>query len=196
MQTEIEAKWLNIDPSEFRIRLKAAGADLVNPERQMTRATFDLPESERTSGRWARVRDEGDKTTMTYKQLTDRTVLGTKEINLTIDDFQKGCEFLRELGLEQKSYQETKRESWVLDGVEVEIDTWPWVPSFVELEAPTEDALHKAAEKLGLSMDQALHGSVEPVYQAVYDVTEDQVNRCPEIRFGAVPDWLEAARRA
>lgn len=195
MQPEIEAKWLNIDPTLFREQLRAAGAELVQPERQMTRATFDLPESSRMRGRWARVRDEGDKITMSYKQVDDRGVRGTKEINLVIDDFQKGCDFLVTLGLLQKSYQETKRESWLLDGAEVEVDTWPWVPTFVEVEAGSEDVLRAVAAKLDLDLARALHGSVEPVYQAVYDVTEDEVNAWPEIRFGTVPDWLERRRR-
>jgi len=32
------------------------------------------------------------------------------------------------------SYQETRREKWMLDDAEVTIDTWPWIPTFIEIE--------------------------------------------------------------
>lgn len=41
MQTEIEAKWLNVDFEKMRQRLKEIGAELIYPERQMTRKTYD-----------------------------------------------------------------------------------------------------------------------------------------------------------
>jgi len=46
------------------------------------------------------------------------------------------------------------------------------------------------AKQLGLNPKDSLHGSVEIAYQALYDVTEEEVNRWDEIRFTAVPDWL------
>lgn len=196
MQTEIEAKWLNIDKDQFRAKLKALGAELKVAERQMVRSVFDFPDkSLEKAGGWVRVRDEGNKITMSYKQLSDRTLFGTKEVNLTIDNFEAGCTLLKSIGLEAFAFQETKRESWELDGTQIELDTWPWIPSFMEIEAPDESRLYTVAEKLGLDRQQALHGSVETAYQAVYDLTEEEIDNWPEIRFIPVPDWLEAKRK-
>lgn len=44
MQTEIEAKWLNIDIDSMREKLTGVRAVLVVPERLMTRAPFDFPD--------------------------------------------------------------------------------------------------------------------------------------------------------
>lgn len=193
METEIEAKWLNVDVTALRQTLEKAGAVCRQQERLMVRSIFDYPDKrlEKVGG-WVRVRDEGNKVTLSYKQLNDRTLHGTEEVSVVVDNFEATCSFLRAIGLEQVSVQETKRESWKLGDADVEIDTWPWIPSFVEIEAKTEAELLQAATILGLDMGHALHGSVETAYQAVYDVTDHDVDSWPEIRFGGVPDWLAA----
>lgn len=197
MQTEIEAKWLNIDIAVMRQRLEAIGAKLVASERLMTRCVFDYPDKRLEKiGGWVRVRNEGDKITLSYKQLNDRTLHGTKEVTVVVDDFDTTCAFLQSIGLEQNSFQETKRESWKLDDTEIELDTWPWIPSFVELEAKDEAQLRKVATLLELDYQHALHGSVETAYQAVYDVSEAEIDNWSEIRFTPTPDWLEAKRKS
>lgn len=191
MDTEIEAKWLNIDHNEIREKLRACGAELVQPERLMTRKVFDYEDKRLEKiGGWVRVRNEGDKTTMSYKQLNDRTLHGTKEVTVIVDDFDKACGFLESIGLMFNSYQETRRESWKIGDTEIELDTWPWIPSFLEIEAPSEDELKVTAQKLELDYADALHGSVETAYQAVYDVTEEEIDNWEEIKFSETPDWL------
>jgi adenylate cyclase class 2 len=195
MKTEIEAKWLDIDLDDMRSRLKSIGAKLEAPERIMTRKIYDYPDQrlQKVSG-WVRLRDEGDKITLSYKQLNDRTVTGTKEVTVMVDDVDATSLFLEAVGLEVKSIQETKRESWKLGKVEIELDTWPWIPSLLEIEAPSEDELKHTAELLSLDYAKALHGSVETAYQAVYDVTEAEIDAITEAKFGDVPKWLADRR--
>lgn len=197
METEIEAKWLDIDKDAIRQKLTNAGAKLLAKERKMVRQVFDYPDMklEKENAGWVRVRNEADKITMSYKQLNDRSLHGTKEITLTVDDFDKAASFLLAIGLESKSVQETLRESWELDGASIEIDTWTWIPPLLEIEAKDENTLRTVAEKLGLDFQKALHGSVETAYIAVYDVTENDVDHWPEMRLSEVPDWLQAKKR-
>lgn len=196
METEIEAKFLGVEVDEFRHHLQAAGAHLVHGVRLMRRQTFDFSDSGLSSiGGWVRLRDEGDKVTLSYKQLNDRTLHGTKEIAVVVDSYERALEFLQTIGLQVKAKQETKRERWDLQGCEVTIDTWPWIPPFVELEAGSEQQVKAAAAALGLDWAQALHGSVEVAYQAYFDVTEEEIDHWPEIRFGDTPDWLAKRRR-
>lgn len=191
METEIEAKWLKIDVSKFRKKLDTVGAILSQPERLMTRRVYDYADKRLDKiGGWVRVRDEGDKITMSYKQLNDRSMHGTKEVTVTVNSFDDTCVFLESIGMVSTSFQETKRESWQLNSVEIEIDTWPWIPSFVEIEAKSEYELRHVAHQLNLDMSLALHGSVETAYQAVYDVSEDEIDNWKEIRFTPVPEWL------
>ncbi len=197
MQTEIEAKFLNVNHEKIRDKLKELGAECVQPMRLMRRKNYDFFDFRLEKGAtgWVRVRDEGDKVTLAYKQLDDRTLHGTKEVSVTVNSFDNSCYLLEAIGMEAQSYQETKRESWKLDGVEIELDEWPWIPTFVEIEAEGEQALEGVAKKLGLDLSTAVHGSVEIVYQQLYDVTEEEVCHWPEILFTPVPQWLEDRRR-
>lgn len=197
MQTEIEAKFLAVNHDEMRKKLRTLGAVCEQPDRLMKRKSFDFSDHRlRTEQNgWARVRDEGDKVTMSYKQMADRSFQGTQEVNLVIDDFDRGCQFLEALGLQTIAYQETKRESWKLDGIEIELDEWPWTMPYLEIEGPSEVAVKDLAEKLGLDWSKAQHGSVEVVYTAEYDVTEEEVCNWPKILFTPVPEWLEKTRK-
>ena len=195
METEIEAKFPDIDVDALRLALKEKGAVLEHPEVSMRRINYDYPDRRLEKiGGWIRVRDEGNKITLSYKQLNDRTLHGTKEVNLVVDDFDKTCRFLEAIGMDAKAYQETKREKWNYKGVEVTIDTWPWVPTFVELEGSTEDLVREVASDFRFDWGKAMHGSVETIYQMHYDFTEEEIGGWESITFTAPPDWLLARK--
>lgn len=197
MKTEIEAKFLNINQDEIRSKLKEIGAILKYPERLMKRKVFDYPDERlRKEGAWVRVRDEGDgEITLSYKKLVDRTLYGTKEITLDVSNFETMCDFLQACGFDSKSYQETKREKWILGTSEITIDTWPWIPTFVEIESETEEEIHRVSNLLGFDWAKALHGSVETAYQALFNVTDDEIDGWEEITFIPIPEWLEIKRK-
>lgn len=191
MKPEIEAKFLDVDFDDLRAKLRALGAECSHSTRLMRRKNFDYPDMRLEAiGGWIRVRDEGDKVTLAYKQLDNRDIDGTKEVSVEVSSFDDTVALLQAIGLKQTSYQETRRESWVLDGAQIELDEWPWVQPFIEIEAIDENALHATAAKLGLDEKQTLHGSVEVVYMREYDVTEAEVDSWPEIIFSPIPDWL------
>ncbi|HEX8226842.1 MAG TPA: class IV adenylate cyclase [Candidatus Saccharimonadales bacterium] len=198
MKPEIEVKFLSADHDSLRQKLSDAGAVCVQPMRLMKRKTFDFPDDRLRIDRngWARIRDEGDKITMSYKQLNDRSLHGTHEVNLIIDSFESGDAFLCELGLIQKSYIETKRESWHLEDFEIELDVWPWAKPYIEIEGPDETTLRQLADRLGLDWSSSCFGSVEIVYQAEYDITEDEFNDIPVVTFDtAPPEFLVERKR-
>lgn len=196
MQPEIEAKFLDVDAEALRAALKGYGAELVHPERLMRRRNFDYPDRRLyANGGWVRIRDEGDKVTLSYKQTDEDSLEGTKEVSVVVDDFDKMTDFLLSIGLEQKSYQETRREKWLLDGAEVVIDTWPWIPTFAEVEGQSEVQVRSVADKLALDWDKAMYGGVAPAYGRYYAVDHNEVNAWEIIIFSPVPDWLIAKRK-
>lgn len=199
MQTEIEAKFLHVDHAAIRDKLTELGATCKQPMRLMRRKNYDFSDGRLSTERngWVRVRDEGDKITMSYKQLDDRGLHGTKEVNLTVDSFEQADAFLTALGLEPTSYQETKRESWTLDGADIELDVWPWILPYLEIEGSDESTVKAIAAKLGLDWSAAQHGSVEVAYHAEYDTTDQEIDDIPVITFEEpIPEWLEAKRKA
>ena len=121
MKNEIEAQFLDIDKDTIRAKLKQLGAQLIKPEILMRRTVFDI-----SKHCFARVRDEGDKIVMTYKNVSDETsILGTKEVNITVNDYEDAVLLLQSCGLEIKARQETKREISQHTNVELRIHPCP-----------------------------------------------------------------------
>jgi len=192
MNNEIEAAFLEINKDDYREQLKAAGAECIKPERLMRRTVFDSgPHS------FARVRDEGDRIVMTYKNFEDEdSIMGVKEINVVVDSYDEAVKLIAALGFEQKGLQETYRETWTLDGTEITIDTWPWLPTFTEIEGPSEDIVWSVSEKLGFKKEDAMFGAVDKIYQRYYGIDTDVVDfQTPVINFEIdPPDWVKAKR--
>lgn len=198
MQVEVEAKFLNISHDDLRMRLEKLGATRQNTSRLMRRVNMDYPDRQlqKQQNGWLRIRDEGNRTTLAYKQLEERTVNGTVEAEVVVSDFKTACSIFEAIGLEPKSYQESRRETWELDGVDVVLDEWPHVRPFCEVEGADDTAVAAVAAKIGLDWRDAIFGSVEPVYQAEYDITDEEFYDLGELRFDApVPAELAARRR-
>jgi len=195
VQVEVEARFLGQDHPALRSLLLDAGGVCHAPMRLMRRKVYDFPDrSLDMREAWVRVRDEGGQVTMSYKQQDDpRSVRGTREVCVTVDSFEKADQLLRAVGLVQKVYHETKRETWHVGDVQVELEEWPWVRPYIEIEGPDETAVRRAAKILGLDWSQAVFGSTD-VYRAEYDVTDHEVNHWKEILFCPVPAWLAAKR--
>ena len=192
MAVEYEATFLDIDKNEIRGRLEKAGARIVKPEFMQKRFVFSLPKGQEIKGGWLRVRDEGDRTTMSLKVVDGEKIEDQKEICLVINDFKTGKEFLESIGCQKKSYQETKREIWDLDGVEVCIDEWPFLEPYVEVEGKSEEDVKRVSEKLGFDYSKAWFCSVGKIYNNKYGVPVEIINSgIPEITFDIENPFLK-----
>lgn len=184
MQIEYEATFIPVDKDEVRDRLKAARAELVRPEFLQKRSVFHLPEGHAITGGWARVRDEGNRITLSIKIIDGSAIDDQKESQIVIDSFEEGKQILTLLGCREKAYQETYRELWNLDGVEITIDTWPFLEPFVEIEGESESAVRSAAEKTGFDWLQAQFCAVGTLYSKKYNLSTEVINdRIPRIVF-------------
>lgn len=196
MKTEIEAKFLSIDPEDIRARLEKAGATCKQPMLLMRRVIFD---NDVMNGKHAyvRVRDEGYRVAMTYKQFDEMSLTGAKEIEFDVSDYDAAVALIEAIGVKAKSVQETKREIWHLGDAEVVIDVWPWVKPFIEIEAPSEESVKRAASLLGLGWEQAAFGDIMTAYRAEYPHLghdpKDMVYNLPVVRLGdPLPDMLQS----
>ncbi|MFH1170738.1 MAG: CYTH domain-containing protein [Candidatus Vogelbacteria bacterium] len=184
MKIEYEATFVKINKDEIRKRLVTAGAKLLKPEFLQKRATFHFPNGHEVNQGWVRVRDESDKITLSIKVIDGDKIENQKEICLKVDSFTEAISLLTTLGCVQKSYQESKRELWLLDGVEVMIDEWPFLEPFVEIEGPSEQAVKEVAEKIGFEWSDAKFCAVGTLYAEKYGITEDKINnQTPKIVF-------------
>jgi adenylate cyclase class IV len=168
MQTEYEAKILDIDKDDVRQRLGAAGAELIQPEYLQKRYVFELPLEKRSPHTFVRVRDEGHAITMTWKRFSGGAVDHPDESEITVDDFDNAVEILTEIGCTPTSFQESYRELWHLGAVKVTIDTWPFYSPFIEVEGTSEESVQEALERLGFAWDDALKCGVSRLFKMRY----------------------------
>lgn len=176
MDIEYEATFTNINKDEIRNKLNKAGATLIKPEFLMKRIVFELPIGHEIPGGWLRVRDEEDKITMSLKVVNGNQIEDQKEICLKIDNFNEGVKFLESIGAKQKAFQESRREFWLLDGVEVTIDEWPYLEPYVEVEGKSEEQVKATSIKLGFDYSQALFCSVDTLYNKKYGTAFEIIN--------------------
>jgi adenylate cyclase class 2 len=184
LQTEIEVKYLDVEFADIRKRLEKLGAECEHPMRNMRRALIEEPHHKTKRG-FIRIRDEGNKTTMTYKQRDDEFHMhGTKEIEIEVSDFQNTIDLLEAAGWPTMTYQESRRETWKLGDVEIVLDQWPWIPDYIEIEAPTEEKVRETAEALGFDWKDHVVGSVDIIYNREYpNMTNRGVIDIKKVRF-------------
>lgn len=194
MKQEIEAKFLDVDFMALRSRLTDLGAICEQSMRLMRRAILQPPHMKQQNS-YARVRDEGNKVTMTYKKFADElTVDGAQEIEVMVSNFQDTVDILKSMGLTIDSLQESKRETWSLDGVEIALDEWPWLKPYIEIEGESVQAIQNVANKLGLQWGDAAFGDVMVAYRAEYPHLSmtDTVGDLSEVVFDAdLPDMFK-----
>ena len=187
--SEIEAKFAEINSDELREKLLALGFECLQPEKLMRRKILFLDEN--NINLYGRVRDEGNRITMTIKNITDgNSIHGVQESEVIINDFEKGVSFMEMAGWRVKAYQETKRETWYnkTKEVEVVIDTWPGIPTFCEIEADNENAVKQAAVELGFDWSKAFFGAVDVLYLHHLQIPYDVINlQTPIITFENPP---------
>lgn len=195
MKTEIEAKFLDIDPAGVREKLRNLGASMVFPEHITRQKIFDFPDFRLDNDfSWLRLRDENGEVSLTLKKWEKEGVDGMKEIEFSIGSFEEAERLLLAIGLRVKSTQAKRRELWKLGDVEFMLDTWPWIPTFLEIEGKSEQEVRDAASHLGLDWQNAMFGGVARIYKYYFNIEYEEIDRCPEIVFSAVPEWLEKKR--
>lgn len=165
MKHEYEAKFLAVDAAGLQAKLTALGAVQAFPRTLLTRKIFENDSLD--GGTWIRLRDEGTRSTLTLKQVTDATTIdGAKEIETEVSDLHAMADIRWRVGLTEVRYQENYREEWRLGEVDFDFDTWPDLPTFLEIEGPDEASVRQAAALLKLDYSEARFGSVDEIYKS------------------------------
>ncbi|MET9317164.1 CYTH domain-containing protein [Kribbella sp. NPDC003505] len=176
MVIEFEAKVLDVDPHEIAGRILALGGRHV-ADRLMKRYVYDVVPGD--EARWIRLRDTGAEVTLTVKQIAHDGIDGTTETEVTVGDFETTDELLQQLGFHPKSYQENHRTSFELQGAELEIDAWPLIPPYLEIEGRSREHVVEVADALGLPEEKLTGENTIKVY-ARYGI---DLTTIPDLRF-------------
>jgi len=215
MEIEFEAKFLNVNKKELIERLKNIGAKMVSPNTIYKRCMYGLCDIKRG---YVRVRDEGNKTTLTAKIYKDSQFPEEYEVTIK-DDFESGKAFLGALNLTEKSYHETMREKWSLslgkskkgrsrgngngnsncNECEIAFDSIPGIPLYVEIECKSKQNLNKAIKMLNLDSKnnngdkyKKYFGSYGKCFVEYYGMSENDINNLiPSLTFENIHNELK-----
>ncbi len=173
MNIEYEVRVLEIDENKLISKLKVLGASFKGEYNQKRYVYNTIPKQD---GKWLRLRTNGKSTTLTYKSVEKNSIDGTKELEIEVEDFEKAHELLEVAGIKSKGYQENRRVQYVLDDVEIDIDSWPLIPTYVEIEGKDEDSVNRIIDKLELNKEKITALDVQSVYEEIYGIDISKID--------------------
>lgn len=177
MKTEYEIRVLEINKEEIIKKLESLGATKKG-EFEQKRYVYDLKPAQK--GKWIRLRTNGKKTTLTYKDIVSNTIDGTKEVEIVVDDFDKTNEFLERIGFENKGYQENSRIQYFLNNVEIDIDSWPMIPTYLEIEGNSSQEVNEMQNLLEIDSSKLTTLNCEDIYKEFYGI---DISTIKELKF-------------
>jgi len=69
------------------------------------------------------------------------------------------------VGLQSRNYQENYREEWELNGVKIDMDTWPIIGTYIEVEGKSEAEVRQVCQMLGLSYEDGIFDTTDVIYK-------------------------------
>jgi len=120
------------------------------------------------SKKWIRLRKTNDKTTIAIKHIlapNETSIQQMLETEMEVPNIDDAKKILEALGYVYKSYQEKERITYILDEYELDIDTWPGIPTYVEIEGKSLDDLKTILNKLGYKIEDTVSCTADEIYQ-------------------------------
>lgn len=118
--------------------------------------------------KWIRLRQTNDKVTLTVKHILAKNQSSLQqmmETEIEVPSIKEANDLLEALGFSFKSYQEKKRKSYVMNGYEIDIDTWPMLNTFMEIEGKDEQDLEKVLNIFGYNLKDTVSCTVDEIYR-------------------------------
>ena len=173
MNTEIEVRILNIDKEDLISKLEKNNAEFIGDWFQV-RYVYDFNPIDRH--KWIRLRTNGVDTTLTIKEVQNKTLEGTKELEIVVSSLEDTHKILEKLGYKRRSIQENKRIRYILNDVEVDIDKWPGLNTYVEFEGKSEEQIKEVFKILDLDYKDAITDNAQDIYMSMGYTQEDLNN--------------------
>lgn len=177
MHTEYEVRVLEVDKEKLEKELVNLGAKKI-ADYDYRRRVYNF--NPKDKNKWIRLRTDGNKTTLTIKKIESLEIDGTKEIEIEVSDFDETDRMLNELGYKFHTYQENKRTRYVLNEVELDIDSWPYIPTYLEIEGKNVEDVEKVIELLKVDKEKVTSIDVQGVFKNFYHI---DISDTPIVKF-------------
>lgn len=166
MRKEIEVKILNIDRERLRATLKKLGARQVLKPTLMRELYLESPVKERVYSSF-RLRAQGKNSflTLKLKKGEDKKFEIRDELEVEVDDFNAMRKILRLAGFTIFRQREKIREEYQLGKIKVEIDEYPKMKPYMEIEAFSKKEIKDFLKKIGFPLEYTTSGTATEIIQ-------------------------------
>jgi adenylate cyclase, class 2 len=168
---EFEIKFLEVNVPELEKKLLVIGAKKV-AEYEYSIVLFDYPDFRLDKDHsWLKLRTDGKETTVSFKKRigvksSDGSIPddGMQEIEIIVDDYKKTYEIFKSTGFIIKREQQKNRIRYKKGDAVFDIDFWPRIPPYIEIESNSLENAKKASQELGFDPAKGLICSASNVY--------------------------------
>lgn len=108
------------------------------------------------------------------------TIDGTKELEIQVSNFDETNQLLNVLEYNPKAYQENRRIRYYLNNVEIDIDTWPLIPTYLEKEGRTIEEVKQIETLLDVQKEKITTFNCQDIYLKIYGI---DINTIKELKF-------------
>jgi adenylate cyclase class 2 len=165
MQKEIETRFLDINKDELVRKLVSLGA-VDKGEEKLEEIIFHATDLSWVGKRkFVRLRKTKGKIILTYKENAAQTVDSAQEIEFEVSDLGKCLEFFGKIGLVPIRRLEKYRHTFRFSDTTIDIDTWPKIPAYVEVEGSSVGAIKKACAAMDMDWEKRFDGDAREVFR-------------------------------
>jgi adenylate cyclase class 2 len=140
--------------------------------------------------KWIRLRETDDLTTIATKNILEKKAEENRqpvlETEIDVPSISQANELLEQLGFAYRNYQEKRRITFMVNDVEVDIDFWPLIPPYMEIES-TDEKIDEIINLLNLKDYEIVSCNTEDVYNKyninIYNYRElrlDEKSKCKQ----------------
>ncbi len=169
---EIETKVLDIKEEDIKKKLVSLGAQKTQENRLIVDWYGPKNLTHHGDDPWfLRIRSYSDgKNEVTWKPISE--ILGTarkhKEINFLTEEPEKLSDLFGELGLEKYAHQEKDRTSFSFKEWKFDIDQYPGMPAFLEIEGNSEEHVKEAMSLLDIENNRTWAEGERTLIENIY----------------------------
>ena len=153
--TEFEVRFLEINKSEIIKKALLLGFTDLGENILDEIIFYDKDLKWRNEGKYARLRGYAGKIILTYKHISKDAVDGAEELEIEVSDLKKAKKILLKFGLVDFRIQQKKRHTLKKGKITLDIDTWPSIATYLEIEGEDENSIKDMVGQLGLDYTQA-----------------------------------------
>lgn len=120
--------------------------------------------------KWIRLRQSNDEAVLTSKHILEKETSNFQsvfETEFKVSSLEEANLFLESIGIARRSYQEKIRYSYTYKSAEIEIDIWPLIKPYMEIECEDESIMNDIIKKLELGNKEIVSLNTEQLYKRI-----------------------------